>query len=75
MPDYKPFQKQLLKRVAEANKNKNNAALTPGRKRWLRLNTKKKRVMDYDKVKEAEKKAKANGWQSMAYKFSKPTKK
>jgi hypothetical protein len=25
--------------------------------------------------KEAEKKAKSNGWQSMAYKFSKPTKK
>ena len=25
--------------------------------------------------KEAEKKAKANGWQSMAYKFSKPSKK
>ena len=25
--------------------------------------------------KEAEAKAKANGWQSMAYKFSKPTKK
>jgi hypothetical protein len=55
--NYKPYQKKVLKQVAAANKNKSNAALTPGRKRWLRLNGKKKRVLDYDKVKEAEKRA------------------
>lgn len=51
---YEPLQKRLLKAAANSGKNKNNAAMTDGRKRMKR---KKVRIVEHSGVKNIEKKS------------------
>jgi hypothetical protein len=53
---YEPIQKRLLKNAANVTKNKSNKAMTPGRKKMMKQN-KKKRIVDSDRVKQIEKKS------------------
>lgn len=54
---YEPFQKKALKAVADRDKNKSNKALTPGRKRELARQKRKKRIIDQNRVKRMEEKS------------------
>jgi hypothetical protein len=54
---FEPIQKKVLKGLSMATKNKNNGALTEGRKRALRMQKKKPRYFTSEKVKETEKKS------------------
>lgn len=53
--NFEPIQKNLLKKIANRNKNKNNGKLTDGRKKFMKK--KKKSQIDTDKVKTIEKKS------------------
>jgi type II secretory pathway pseudopilin PulG len=54
---FEPLQKKVLKGMSRATKNKNNAAMTDGRKRALLKQKKKQRYFTHEKVKETEKKS------------------
>lgn len=51
---FEPVQKKLLKKIAKAGKNKNNAAKTPGRMWFQKNNKKKKTSVDTQRVKQLE---------------------
>lgn len=53
---YEPVQKRLLKYVAKKNKNKNNAAMTKGRRK-MAAKPKTKTEIDTDRIKHIEKKS------------------
>lgn len=53
--NFEPIEKKLLKKIAQHNKNKNNAAMTDGRKKFMKK--KKSHYIDNDKVKTIEKKS------------------
>lgn len=53
--NFETIQKNLLKRLANKNKNKNNAKMTEGRKKFMQK--KKKTYITTDKVKTIEKKS------------------
>ena len=56
--EYETIQKKQLKTVANGLKNKNNAAMTPGRKRNVKLNGKgKTRFIDPQRIKKTEEKS------------------
>lgn len=57
MGQFEPYQKKVLKAVAKNNRNKNNAKMTPGRKRYLSMNKKEKGTITMDRVKELENKS------------------
>lgn len=54
---YEPFQKKALKAVADIDKNKSNKAMTPGRKRELARQKRKKRIIDHGRVSRMEEKS------------------
>ncbi len=54
---FEPMQKRVLKSIAQHGKNKNNGALTDGRKWAQRNQPKKRRVIDTDRVKIIEDKS------------------
>lgn len=54
---YEPIEKRVIKIAHKVNKNKNNAALTDGRRWWLTKNKKKKSEFTYERVKQIEKKS------------------
>lgn len=52
---YEPIQKKLLKIAANVNKNKNNAAMTEGRKRFMKK--RKERSFDPERIRTMEQKS------------------
>jgi hypothetical protein len=54
---YEPIQKKILKKAADVGKNKSNKAMTDGRKRVLKLQKHKKRIIDSYRVKTIEEKS------------------
>jgi hypothetical protein len=54
---YEPIQKKVLKRIADKDKNKSNKAMTDGRKRAMKQQKRKKRILDHDRAKQIEEKS------------------
>jgi hypothetical protein len=52
--EYETLEKKILKKASYLNRNKNNAKLTEGRKKFMK---KKARAFDHDRVKNMEKKS------------------
>jgi hypothetical protein len=53
--EYEPLQKRLLKNAARAGKNKSNKAMTPGRKKMMKV--RKKRILDPHRINQIENKS------------------